>query len=75
MARPVKYAEFRVRLKVPEGATVDNVRYYIKEAIACWKGSYDPADPMFDLEARLMSVKQILRTEAVKAHERRKAKS
>lgn len=75
MARPVKYAEFRVRLKVPEGATVDDVRDYIEDAVACWKGSRCPDDPIFDLDGDSVRVRRIYRTEAVKAHERRKAKT
>jgi hypothetical protein len=41
---------FRVELTIPPDATEDDVMDYIEDAVQCWKGSYHPDHPMFDLD-------------------------
>jgi len=39
-----------VYLDVPREASLDDVQYYVQNAVASWHGSLDPdTDPMFDL--------------------------
>ena len=42
--------EFRVRLTPPPGADAARLRTYVEDAVATWRGSYDPNDPIFDLD-------------------------
>jgi len=54
-----KTKSFRVRLTIPDGATVADCRDYIKDAVRSWCGGYRPpgamgpdddGDPLFDLD-------------------------
>lgn len=39
-----------VSMEIPEGADRDDCLAYVQDAIESWKGSYHPADPMFELD-------------------------
>jgi len=47
---------FRVTVDVPEGASLDDVALYIKEAVQGWKDGLDSSDPMFNLDASRVMV-------------------
>lgn len=45
-----KEQTFRVTLEIPNGCSVEEVRFYIWEAVTTWAGSFEPGvDPLFDL--------------------------
>lgn len=45
-----KRVHFHVSLHQPEGVSVGRIKDYIEEWIVTGKGSYNPLDPMFDLD-------------------------
>lgn len=47
----MKYHRFTVRLEIPEGATIADVRNYIEDSVRVTKGCYAPDDPIRDLDA------------------------
>lgn len=64
------WAAFLVRLKVPPGATIGDVRHYIEEAVSTWRGSLrppnaygyeddEPGDPLFELDVDSVKVRHI----------------
>ena len=47
---PRKAMAFIVRLVPPSGAEAADLRAYVEDAVATWKGSYNPENPIFDLD-------------------------
>lgn len=41
---------FKVVLVPPPGAEAADLRAYVEDAVATWRGSYRPEDPIFDLD-------------------------
>lgn len=52
-----KRRRFVVTLDMPSGATVERVRRYIEDAVACWKGCHDPEDSIYDLDSTSVSAR------------------
>lgn len=41
---------FKVILVPPTGAEIADLRAYVEDAVATWRGSYPPKNPLFDLD-------------------------
>ena len=50
---------FMVQVEMPEGATVEDMRAYIWDAVATWKGQLHPDEPIFDLDSDKVRVLSI----------------
>lgn len=53
--------EFVVSFPLPAGATVDRARCYVEDAIASWRGSLPPLDPMFELDGDQVRAKRLVK--------------
>jgi hypothetical protein len=62
---------FRVIMEVPEGATIEDCRSYIQDAVTSWGGGYrppgalgdnDPGDPFFSLNKEAVKVTHLRET-------------
>lgn len=47
---------YRVTLDVPDGVNDTEMKAYIEEAVAVWKGQKHPEDPLFDLDGKSVKV-------------------
>lgn len=56
----LRHKAFLVRLNLPPGCSVGEMREMIEDAIKCWPGSLHPEDPRFDLDRD--SVQVVLHT-------------
>lgn len=54
----IKTISFVVTLDVPEGATAEDMQYYVREEVAAGCGNRDPADPIFNLDRDSVQVKR-----------------
>lgn len=54
----MKYSSYVVTLMRPEDVSDAEMKEYIWNAVGTWKGSYNPDDPLFDLDGDTVSVKQ-----------------
>lgn len=55
---------FIVQVEMPEGCTVDDMRAYIWDAVATWRGQLHPDEPLFDLDGdsvRVLSIPATIR--------------
>ena len=68
MKTKARTAQFLVTLEVPKGVTLAEIEGYIKEAVQVWCKSGDGGcddktgeanDPLFDLDAKSVKVKQV----------------
>lgn len=50
-----------VRVTLPEGYTLREVREYVEDAVRGWSGQYDPTDPMFWESKRYRVLKRPLK--------------
>ena len=48
--------KFVVTLEMPEGVTISEMKEYINEAVALWCKSYNPQEPLFDLNRNKVKV-------------------
>lgn len=48
--------KFIVTLEIPRGVTVSEMKNYIEDAVACWKGGGDPEGALFDLDGDSVKV-------------------
>jgi hypothetical protein len=74
MTTPRKPMGFLVRLIPPPGTHPSDLREYVEDAVATWKGSYRPEDPIFGLDGdtvrvsvRSLSVRRLDRVEDMQA--------
>jgi hypothetical protein len=66
-----KYTYFKVRMAIPDGASIATAKEYIQEAVSTWHGSlrppgaygdYDDGDPMWELDPNSINVTLLPRT-------------
>lgn len=38
---------YTISIVRPDGCNVTRMRYYIKAAVECWSGQFEPDDPLF----------------------------
>lgn len=48
--------KFTVSFELPLGATKKAAQAYVKDAVASYKGCYDPEDPIFDIDNNTLRV-------------------
>lgn len=55
----MKRLHFKVSVDLPEGCTVTEVKDYIEESVATWRGCKDPDSAIFDLNSDTVRVDRI----------------
>lgn len=56
----MKTRQFLVTIEIPRGATVEEMRTYIWDAIVTLKGGLSPDDPLFDIDRDSIKVQKIV---------------
>jgi len=55
-----KKVSFKVSVDLPDGCKIAEMRDYIEESVATWKGCKHPEEPIFDLDWKSVKVTRIL---------------
>lgn len=56
-------AEFKVRIKIPEGMGISDMKEHILDAVSCWGKQFEPVvDPRFDISERDVKVTRLTKT-------------
>lgn len=53
--------QFRVKIAIPEGVSVVEMKEYIRESVSSWAGSLHPDEPLFDLNRKSVKVTSLRR--------------